>query len=61
MKKWFTSKTIIVNVLTLAVGVLAVFTGSEWVMNDPQVAATLLSVVAAVNIVLRLFTSTAIR
>lgn len=57
IKKWFASKTIIVNVLVLCAGVLAVFTGSEWIMADPQLAATLTSVVAVVNICLRFITT----
>ena len=60
MKKWYQSKTIWINVLTLGVGVLAVFTGSEWIMQHPQAAAILVAVSGTMNMLLRLFTSTGI-
>ena len=61
MKKWYQSKTMIVNLLTLGAGILAVFTGSEWIMTNPQVAALLVAAVGTVNMLLRLFTSEAIK
>ena len=61
MKKWWQSKTMWINMLTLAVGVLAVFTGSEWIMANPQVAAMLVAVSGTMNMLLRLFTSEAIQ
>ena len=60
MKKWWQSKTMIVNLLTLCVGVLAVFTGSEWIMENPQVAAGLVAASGTLNMLLRLFTSTGV-
>ena len=61
MKKWYQSKTMWVNLLTLGVGVLAVFTGSEWIMANPQAAAVLVAVSGTANMLLRLFTSEAIQ
>lgn len=60
MKKWWQSKTVWVNVLTLGIGVLAVFTGSEWIMANPQASAILLAVSGTLNMLLRFFTSTGI-
>lgn len=61
MKNWWKSKTMLVNLLTLGVGVMAVFTGSEWIMQNPQVAAMLLATSGTLNMLLRLMTSEAIR
>lgn len=60
MKKWWQSKMMVVNMLTLSIGVLAVFTGSEWIMANPQTSAILLAVSGTLNMLLRLFTSTGI-
>lgn len=60
MKKWWTSKTMIVNILTLCAGVLAVVSGSEWIMENPTASAVVLAIVGGVNMLLRLFTSKAI-
>ncbi len=61
MKRWFQSKTMLVNFFTLAAGVLAVFQGSDWIMSNPGYAAAILTAVGGVNMVLRLFTSKAVR
>ena len=61
MKKWYASKTMWVNLLTVAGGVLAVFTGSTWIMDNPQVAAVVVSMLGAVNMILRLVTKEAVK
>ena len=60
MKKWYQSKMIWVNMVTLGVGILAVFTGSEWIMQHPSASAILLAVSGTLNMLLRLLTSTGI-
>lgn len=60
MKKWFASKTMICNILITAAGVLAVLSGSDWIMENPQVSAVILAAVGGVNMVLRLVTCKAI-
>ena len=57
MKSWTQSKTVIVNGLSLAAGVLTVAVGSELVAQYPRTAATLASALYAVNIALRFITS----
>ena len=61
MKKWWQSKMMWVNMLTLGVGVLAVFTVSDWIMANPQVSAVLVAMSGALNMLLRLLTSTSIK
>ncbi|HEC75129.1 MAG TPA: hypothetical protein ENI26_12290 [Methylophaga aminisulfidivorans] len=61
MKKWYKSRMIIVNMLTLAISVLGVFAGTDWIMANPVVAANIVSVIGALNVYLRLNTSKAIK
>ena len=56
MKSWAASKTIIVNSLSLAAGLLTVAAGSELVAQYPRAAAAIVSALAAVNIGLRFVT-----
>jgi hypothetical protein len=56
MKSWAASKTIIVNSLSLAAGLLTVAAGSELVAQYPRAAAVVASALAAVNIGLRFVT-----
>lgn len=60
MKKWYQSKTVLVNTLVLGAGLLAVLVDTSWIMANPEASAALLSVVGVVNLLLRLFTSKAI-
>ena len=59
-KKWYKSRTMLVNMLTLAAGILAVFQGTDWIMANPQMAAMIVAAIAAVNVYLRKRTDTAI-
>jgi hypothetical protein len=56
MKSWALSKTIIINSLSLAAGLLTVAAGSELVAQYPRAAALVGSSLAAVNIGLRFVT-----
>ena len=56
MKNWFTSKTVIFNVLTTVASVLAALQASDWIMENPQVSGFILAAVGVVNLVLRIFT-----
>ena len=55
-KKWYQSKTIWVNILAFVVSSLTALTNGEWVSENPEVAAIVGGVVAAINIVLRKIT-----
>lgn len=55
--KLFQSKTLILNWITLIVGVLAAVSGSEIIKDYPDVAAGILSAVGALNLVLRYLTT----
>lgn len=57
MKKWYTSKTVLVNLATIAGGLVAVFQGSEWIMANPQASAAVLAAAGVVNFLLRLVTT----
>lgn len=61
MKKWYKSRTMIVNLLTLAIGVAGVIEGTDWIMANPSMAAMIVSIIGALNIYLRLNTSKAIK
>ena len=56
MKKWYESKSIWVNVLAFIVSSLTALTNGDWVADNPEVAAIVGGVVAAINIVLRKIT-----
>ena len=60
MKKWYKSRTMIVNMLTLALGVVGVLQGTDWIMANPAASATIVSVMGALNVYLRLNTKDAI-
>lgn len=50
------SKTVIVNVLTVAVGVLGYLAGHDVIAQNPEVVAALVSAVGVVNVLLRIVT-----
>lgn len=60
MKLWYQSKTVIINSVLLIVGVLNVLTESPLIQQSPKVLAGVLAAVAALNLVLRFVTSTAL-
>ncbi len=57
MKKWYQSKTVIVNLLTLGVTLFTAMQGSELIAQNASLVAFLGMVVSGVNIALRLVTS----
>jgi len=57
MKSWTQSKTVIVNGLSLAAGLLTVAVGSEFVAQYPRTSALLATTLAGVNVALRFITS----
>ena len=61
MKKWYKSRTMIVNLITLALGVVGVFQGTDWIMANPAASATVVSIIGVLNIYLRLNTSKSIK
>jgi len=54
------NKTTIVNVLTLAAGVCGYLAGQDLIAQNPEIVAGLLSAVAALNVVVRVFGATPI-
>lgn len=56
MKTWFTSKTLIVNALTLAASLLTVAAGSDLVAQYPKSAAAIAALISVTNIALRFVT-----
>lgn len=56
MKAWFTSKTLIINTLTLAASLLTVAAGSDLVAQYPRAAAGIAAGLSAINIALRFLT-----
>lgn len=61
MKKWYQSRTVVVNLLTLVAGLLGVFQGTDWIMANPQASAAIVTGLAAVNVYLRMGTNTEIK
>jgi len=50
------SKTVIVNTLTVAVGVLGYLAGHDVIAQNPEVVAALVSALGVVNVLLRIVT-----
>ncbi len=61
MKTWYKSRTMMVSIITLALGVVGVFQGTDWIMANPAASATVVSIIGALNVYLRLNTSTSIK
>jgi len=55
MKKWYKSKTMIVNLLTLAAGLLVVVSNEQWIMADHS--GPVLAIIGFINCGLRLITA----
>jgi len=55
MKKWYKSKTMIINLLTLAAGVLVVISNEQWIMTNYN--GPILAIIGFVNCALRLVTN----
>jgi len=56
MKKWYLSKMVWVNALTLVVGVVGYLAGSDIIAQYPAILAALVAVQGAVNVALRFVT-----
>jgi len=56
MKKWYQSKTIWFNVGSMAVSALTAIAGSEWIAEQPVIAAVVTCAIAIVNVYLRKIT-----
>lgn len=55
-KPWYTSKTLVVNLLSLVAALLVAALGQAWVAGNPALAAWLAAALAFVNLVLRTIT-----
>jgi hypothetical protein len=60
-KSIFTSKSVWVGVITLAIGVANLFAGSDLIATYPQIVAGCVSISGALAIVLRLVTTKPIK
>ena len=56
MKKWYLSKLVWVNALTLIVGIVGYLAGSDIIAQYPAILAALVAVQGAVNVALRFVT-----
>lgn len=56
MKKWYLSKMVWVNALTLVVGIVGYLTGSDIIAQYPAILAALVAIQGAVNVALRFVT-----
>lgn len=61
MKKWYKSRIMIVNLITLMLGIAGVIEGTDWIMANPSMAAAIISIIGVLNVYLRLNTSTSIK
>lgn len=60
-KSLFASKTVWVNVIVLAAGIVSAIAGSELIAEYPQLVAGFVAAQSALNVVLRLITTKPIR
>jgi len=56
VKKWWQSKTVIVNALTATAAVLATLIDQQIIAEHPQAAAIAVAVLSGVNVALRFVT-----
>ena len=56
MKKWYLSKMVWVNTLTLLVGVVGYLAGSDIIAQYPTILAALVAAQGAINVALRFVT-----
>jgi len=61
VKKWYLSKTLWVNLLTLLAGLLGYLLGQDLVQEYPALVSVFVAIQGFVNIILRLVTSKAIQ
>jgi len=57
MKRWFASKTIWSNLVTLGIGVAGYLQGHELIAEHPEIVAGFTVVIAALNLALRFVTT----
>jgi hypothetical protein len=56
VKKWWKSKTVIVNILTAIVAVLTTLVDQQIIAENPQAVALTIAAISGVNIALRFVT-----
>ena len=59
-KQWYLSKTLWLNLLTTAVGVVGYLAGSDLIAQNPALMAAFVSAQGVMNVILRLVTGKAI-
>jgi len=60
-KSLFASKTVWVNALVLATGIVGLVAGSDLIAENPALVAGFVAAQSALNVILRLFTSQPIK
>ena len=60
-KKWWQSRTMWVNLLTLSAGVVGYVAGQDWIKDQASLVAVLVAVQGGLNVLLRLVTFKAIK
>ncbi len=55
-KPWYASKTVWLNLLTTAVGVVGYLAGSDVIAQNPALVAAFVSAQGVMNVILRLIT-----
>jgi len=61
MKRWYLSKTIWVNLLTLLVGMLGYLIGHDIVQDYPAIVSVFVAIQGFVNVILRVLTSKSVK
>jgi hypothetical protein len=59
-KPWYQSKTVWLNLLTTAVGVVGYLAGSDLIAANPALVAAFVSAQGVMNVILRLVTGKAV-
>lgn len=61
MKKWFQSKTVWVNLLTLVAGLIGYAVGQEFITDNASLMGLLVAAQGGVNVILRFWTTQPIK
>jgi hypothetical protein len=61
MKKWFQSKTVLVNGLMLCAGIVGYLVGDDIIKDNESLLALLVAIQGGVNVILRFVTTTPIK
>ena len=60
-KSWWRSKSIWIAAMQIVAGVLGAILGQEWITNNPQAVAVIVTIVGVLNAVIRSITTKPIK